>query len=151
MYARHDVEMSACNHTQCHASTIRQVQVGRNQVHHIALQQLCLQRKRCFHLPAPCQHAITCKPDQSSHVGVSPMHQILQQLQQHWTEQIRKLDCTSSASRESLLSSITLPCRLSGLQGHWTSLQFGDARCSPVRSGAAGRLGLDFAANGIGF
>ena len=62
------------------------------------------------------------------------------QAAQHGTKQIRKLDLCAPAHEDSFPSGITLPCRLSKLQDQQPSLQFGDARCSPVRSGPSGAV-----------
>ena len=135
MYGRHDVKMQphtmSCKHHETSASW---------KVRYFVLPcstYAVLAEKPCSHLQA-CQHAITCRPDQSSHVrrytsaGCTAWDRANTQA---------RLVCTCSASHEgSFPSGITLPCRLSKLQDQQPSLQFGDARCSPVRSGPSGAV-----------
>ena len=82
--------MNVCNHTQCHASNLRQVQIGVSSTSDIPAASV-LAEKRCSHLPER-KHAITCKPDQSSHVGVTHTHMQLQ-------HQVRKLNLCAPAQR----------------------------------------------------
>ena len=135
MYGRHDVKMQphtmSCKHHDTSASW---------KVSYFVLPcstYAVLAEEPCSHLQA-CQHAITCRPDQSSHVGRYTSAGCTAWDQANTQA---RLVCTCSASHEdSFPSGITLPCRLSKLQDQQLSLQFGDARCSPVRSGPSGAV-----------
>ncbi len=83
-------------------------------------------------------------------MGVTHTHLLkLQETEQSAPAKVQRF---RSASREGMLSEqhhVVLLFR--SRQAHLASLQFGLARFSLVRSGAAGLSGLDFAASEIGF
>ena len=142
MYGRHDVKMQphtmSCKHHETSASW---------KVRYFVLPcstYAVLAEQPCSHLQA-CQHAITCRPDQSSHVGRYTSAGCTA-----WdrANTQARLVCTCSASHEGSFPSVSRCLAVS------VSCMISNRVCSSVMQDAVqlgqvllGRSGLDLAAN----